>query len=72
MFTASISSQTSDFVVKRSFNTLKLIFLSEEVYLFSYMIYYMIINANNQNNSIAYDKKNFNKCVSFKTAYYNI
>ena len=50
MFTASISSQTSDFDVKRSFNTLKQIFLSEEVVLIICMIYYMISKANNQNN----------------------
>ena len=51
MFTASILSQTADFDVKRSFNSLKLIFLSEEVYLISCMTYYKNINANTQNNS---------------------
>ena len=50
MFTASILFQTANFDVKRSFNTLKLIFLSEEVYLISFMIYYKNINANTQNN----------------------
>ena len=51
MFTASILFQTADFDVKRSFNTLKLIFLSEEVYLISCMTNYKNINANTQNNS---------------------
>ena len=51
MFTASILSQTADFDVKRSFNILKLIFLSEKVYLNSCMTYYKNINANTQNNS---------------------
>ena len=51
MFTASILFQKIDLDVKKSFNTLKLIFLSEEVYLISCMIYYKNINVNTQNNS---------------------
>ena len=72
MFTASISSQTADFDVKRSFNTLKLILLSEEIYLISCLIYYKIINANNQYNSLVKYKKGFSTSILFKTGYYNV
>ena len=72
MFISSVSFLTANFDVKRSFNELKLIFLSKEVYLISYMIYYMIINANNQNNSYIVQEKRFNTSILFKTAYYNV
>ena len=77
MFIASVSSKTADFDVKRSFNILKLLFLIEETYLISCMIYYKYINRNNKifNNLIiekVYDKKGFNSCIFFNTAYYNV
>ena len=72
MFISSVSFLTANFDVKRSFNKLKLILLSKEVYLINYMIYYMIINANNQNNSHIDTKKVFNTSIYFKTAYYNV
>ena len=50
MFILSISYKTADFEVKSSFNTLKLIFYPENVYLISCMIYFKNINTNNQNN----------------------
>ena len=43
MFIASISSLTADFDVERSFNTLKLIFLNEQIYLITF-------SKNNLNN----------------------
>ena len=43
MFILSISYKTADFEVKSSFNTLKLIFLPENVYLTSCMIYKNIL-----------------------------
>ena len=51
MFIASILFKTADFDVKRSFNTLKLVFLTKEVHIISYMIYYKNNNTNNQNIS---------------------
>ena len=51
MFSTSNSFQTADFDVKRSFNTLKLIFLTEEVFLITCTKYYKNITTKNQNNS---------------------
>ena len=51
MFIASISSQTADFDIKRSSNTLKLIILTEDVYIISCKIYYKYINSKIHNNS---------------------
>ena len=51
MFVAGILSQTADIEVKRSFNTIKLIFLTEEVHIISCMIYYKNINTKNRKNS---------------------
>ena len=51
MFIQSISSDDVDFDDKRSFNTLKLIILTEEVYLITCIIYDKNIITNNQNNS---------------------
>ena len=52
-----------------SFNTLKLVFLTEEVYLINCMIYYKNINTKNHNNSNNILKNLVNTSILFKTAY---
>ena len=51
MFIASISSLTADFDVERSFNTLKLLFLNEQIYLITFTKNNLNIITKNQSNS---------------------